>query len=98
MFGTIIPASLHGRIIGPRGENLKPILSRHDVEIQFPRSPRYEFLGDVNNVGAMESAAPEDVVKVCGTDLGCALAIKELKVWNEYPSFEPDADCLLEIR
>ena len=86
MVGTVIPAPLHARIIGPKGENLHTILSGHEVDIQFPLSTRYKSLGDVDNMEEMKDVDPREVVKVRGSQAACALAIKELKVWNEPPS------------
>ena len=75
-----IPASQHRNLIGRGGQHLNDLQNRTGVQVQFPGSRSYSYVGEPENADEMADVAPADIVKVSGARKACEAAVAELKV------------------
>ncbi|KAF8844641.1 hypothetical protein BDN67DRAFT_962561 [Paxillus ammoniavirescens] len=74
-----IPATQHRILIGRGGQHLNDLQNRTGVQVQFPGSRSYNFVGEAANAEDLKDTDPADIVKFSGSRSACEAAITELQ-------------------
>ncbi|KIJ18943.1 hypothetical protein PAXINDRAFT_166858 [Paxillus involutus ATCC 200175] len=74
-----IPAAQHRILIGRGRQHLNDLQNRTGVQVQFPGSHSYNYMGEAVNADDLKDADPANIVKFSGPRSACEAAITELQ-------------------
>jgi hypothetical protein len=80
VFGVQIPTAAHSSLIGRGGRNLISFQDKYKVQVQYPGSNSYKYVGEPENTEELADVPPDELVKVAGGRASVVEAIEQLKV------------------